>query len=1166
MKRKHSAALATEQLVKQSAPIITPISICQPALLQVEPNGPLQKVDANIDTEQICRLIESLANVQKVNQVVILGQVPPHAPPLEVQRLTHMAEPVNLNHTPPQMDLMEQQNSKSKEGEMDSSNNPRDSVEQMIILEPITPDGQLENPSFAELGSHISTAENIELTLIQSEQTQRLEGDMMDPILQQSQLSVIQPDTVNEMVCQNEEVDLEQTVILELTPALIPTLELEQSQSAPSSSLVPTAELEKTPGQIPDQTVVEEQEVNLSVPPLIPTVELELTSLQTEQQDIPSCNFVPLNTFAQNQGEPETNPKAEVNSQMQTGILEHVQCVLEGDTVQEIREGAEQEPQEKLSVESKEAEMQVENVPEGDKTSAKEDAPSQADTKQVAQISELPVNVMSAQELVKVRKRKPARAFIFQGYMQELVGYNEDLHIDAKPKRKRARKSHLVVRFNPQSKEKNNKKQKTPSKHHQPAQKEIKAQKEINMNLSETKVASPKKGRKGKVKKVEQLVPTREIKTSLTHPQAQQHKEDTRKNKIKKQKEDTRENITHVSQQKAAASPVFKKKKQKAKMLQKNQPTTAKDSKRKKNLAKGKKDNTKAAASSVDIPGPDVMQDSLLLLKGHKQPQLKVYKLDPSKASGQTQDASPHVPQHSKDKKQLSGESTNSLTAEGKKKGGRPKKNTKSRTLLSSLNISPQPPETILAIPKPSRKRKASSMVETEGVITCHSKRALECMDCGEKFSEVSSLQKHKAMVHIVESPGLTYTNGNIFEGVSRSDLYHLPKQHNKVVGVMNTATGWDTEPEMASEDKERTVSFPTLIPSPSLAVPPDVDMSTYEDKGKTVTDAKNSPSNSFQTNIASAEFTSECAVSTTTRIRSLESGEPLASDGAAPKKGGSEHLGSKSEVQAPTDDDVKEDLLLEVDVITVGEQNEREEPTSQDRISQNESLGAEGGSYEPDAACEQGVELAATSRSLQNVSCSTQQVQIKEEEEEMLVIDEGETITMKASTGRRQGTENLKEGVQSMHVSHREAVRETQSHKDQDERQGSHEKLGVTSNSEIHAESETCPETPHPATTLDVEVNEPAAPAACLPSTPSTLEESPEEQVVFELESVTTSVEELMNSRGLRGGDDDDEDRETNQSPGIVLEKFLTSSQRAGADVEPCLMTVKTNGRRVKC
>ncbi|XP_028985160.1 uncharacterized protein LOC114843102 isoform X2 [Betta splendens] len=1173
MKRKHSTALGAEQQMKQGAPIITPISICQPALLQVEPNGPLQKVDANIDTEQICRLIESLGNVRKVNQVVILGQVPPHAPPLEVQQLTQMAEPMNLNLNPPQIDLLELQNSKSKAAEMDSSNNPYNLMEQTIILEPITPDGQLENPSFVELGSHIATAENLELTLVQSEQTQRPEGEVMHQILQQSQLSVIQPDHENKMVSQNKMVDLrqdlEQTVILELTPALIPTQELEQSQTVPqneipSSSLVTTTELEKTPDQTPDQTVVDEQVVNLSVPPLMSTIELELTSLQTEQQDIPSCTFVPLNTFTQTQSGSETNSKEEVNSHMQTVTVEQVKSVVEGDTVQKIQEGVEQKPLENLLLESEQAQVQVENLPEGDKTSAKEDVPSQAETKQVAQITELPVNVMSAQELVKVRKRKPARAYIFQGYMQELVGslYNEDLHIDAKaPKRKRAKKSHLVVRFSPQSKEKKNKKAKTPPQHHQSARKE-----DGDINLSETKVASQKKGRKGKLgKKVGQLVSTGELKTSLTHPQVQQNKEDTRKNK--KQKEYTSENMTHVSQQETVASPVFKKKKQKAKVLQKNPATTAKHVKRKKNLAKEKQVNAKAAVASVDVPGPHVVQDSLLLLKGHKQPQLKVYKLDPSQASGQSQDGSPHESQQSKDKKQLSNDSTNNLTTEVKKKGGRPKKNTKSRTLLSSLNICRQPPEAKPTIPKTSRKRKASSKVEAEGVITSHSKRALECMDCGERFSEVSSLQKHKAMVHIIESPGLTYTNGNIFEGVSRSDLYHLPKQHDKVVVAINTATGWDTEPEMgetASEDKERTVSFPTLIPSPSLALPPDVDMSTYDDKGQRKTAANNpshippkahSPSDSLQTN---ADTTSECALSTP---KSLESGEPLTSDGAT-QKDSSKHLSSKSEVQAATDDiidDIKEDLLLEVDVVTVGEQNERDDQTSEDGVSQNKSPGPQSSESEgtkADVEPEQGDETATASLALQNVSCSTHQVQIKEEEEEMLVRNEGER---NASTGRRQGTENLKQGVL-----YRDTVRETELEKEQDEHQGGHKQLG-SSDSEICAERETCPELPHSETSLDVAMNEPASPAAHgerLPSTPSTLEESPEEQVVFELESVSTSVEKLMNNKELQGGDD--YNRETNQSPGIILEKFLTSSQRAGGDIEPHRMTERTNGQQV--
>ncbi|KAM3873403.1 zinc finger protein 576, tandem duplicate 1 [Diretmus argenteus] len=88
----------------------------------MEPIGPLQQVDANIDTEQIRRLIESLGNVQKVNQVVILGQVPPHAPPLELQQIPEPGEPINLNFTPPQMDVMELKQCRTVE--LEHSKNP----------------------------------------------------------------------------------------------------------------------------------------------------------------------------------------------------------------------------------------------------------------------------------------------------------------------------------------------------------------------------------------------------------------------------------------------------------------------------------------------------------------------------------------------------------------------------------------------------------------------------------------------------------------------------------------------------------------------------------------------------------------------------------------------------------------------------------------------------------------------------------------------------------------------------------------------------------------------------------------------------------------------------------------------------------------------------------
>ncbi|XP_023124581.2 uncharacterized protein LOC111567590 [Amphiprion ocellaris] len=1123
------------QQLKQSTPIITPISICQPALLQVEPNGPLQKVDANIDTEQIRRLIESMGNVQKVNQVVILGQVPPHAPPLEVQQISQLAEPVNLNLSPPQIDFIGLKETDSKAVELDPLNNPYDSMEQTIILEPITPDGQLENPSFSELGSHIAAGENIELTLVPAEQTVRSEGEVMHQILQQPEISAIHSDPVD------LKENLEQTVILDLTPTLMPTLELEQSQTVPQNeippSLVLTTDLE-TPQQTADQTVIEEQQTSLSVPPLMSTVELELTPLQPHQQDLSSCSFVPPDTL--NPSESETNPKEDVNSQMQTLVLDQVHPVVQTDSLQETLEKAEPVSSEELLVDHKN------NLSETEEPCAQEQVQSRLETNQAQEISELPVNLMSAQELVKVRKRKPARTVIFQGYMQDLVGsmYKDDLQTDAKPaKRQRTKKSHLVVKFGPQNKEKKNMKQRTPSQQRQPMQEEVVRGKTPTKKLLKKKEASEKKGRKGKREKTGgNALSEAEIKSSSSTQvsQVQEIKEDTRKNKMKKQKEVSKGSVTRISKHKTVASPMFKRKKQ-AKIMQKDQPKNAKDGKAKKNLAKEEK------VSKVDIAGSHIMQDSLLLLKGHKQPQLKVYKLDPSKASGQAPEALPH------DLKHPTNASTNNLSAEGKKKGGRAKKNQKNLSLLSSLQVSNQPPEALPTKPKATRKRKASSKVETEGVITSLSKRALECKDCGERFSEVSSLQKHKTTVHIVESPSLTYTNGNIFEGVSKLDLYQLPKAQDKVVEVMPAATDWDTEPEMALEDRERSVSFPALIPSPSFPVPPDVDISAYEDKGASKTGADNQshtspevhqPSEKMENAEVLPNFTSESPLTTSTQTKRSQTGELLPSDDDKREKDTMKNATSESEVQGGIDEDVKEDLLLEVDLVTVGEQNERDDPTShEDTVPQNESnrsSNSEGGSTGEHP------ETSGKNLTSQTVSCSTHQMDIKEEEEEMLVHkkkDGGKGASAhNAARSRRRGTGRLKRDVVSKRVSAGDTVRGTESEKQQGECQVVYEEHRITSDSEMMdreikiSQLETSPL---------FQANKATAPV---------VEKSLEEQVVFELEPATACVGEGMNGIELQGGEG--QDREADQSPGIILEKVLTSREKATADDELCLTT----------
>ncbi|XP_054898224.1 uncharacterized protein LOC129367657 [Poeciliopsis prolifica] len=1086
----------------QNTPLISPISISQPALLQVEPNGPLQKVDGNIDTEQIRKLIESLGNVQKVNQVVILGQVPPNAPPLQVHQVSEPAATVDLNLGPPQLDFIGLKPAGSKSLQLDTLVSPMD---QTIILEPITPEGQLETPSFSELGSHVAAEEHVELTLVPAGQTERLEEEAVHQNLQQPKIS---PRNYVPSVCQNEvaglKENLEQTFILELTPALMPAAELEQSQSEPqneviSSSLVKSTEQE-TPDLAPSDTVEDAKHTKMPVPPLTPTVELELTSTHPEEQDLSSCPSAPPETLVQAPSESEAKKNTDPDTEKVS--LNQMPAINEKTKEKDEQDVCEKCPAEDIS--SLSTDPQVET-------------PSKLLTKE-DQKSELPVSVMSAQELVKVRKRKPARTFFFQGYMHDLVGsiYRDDFQIDAKPaKRQRTKKSCLVVKFGPQGKDKKSKKQKKLEQEQPPMQDNLIKSKTSPKKLPEKvqKVQTPKKTGKGKKDKSENMSSGSDTKSPSTHtPQVKQVKDDA-KNKMKRQKE-TKKDLVHIGKQKPVA---LLNKKKAAKILQKDQPKNPKEVKGKKNLTKAQKVKKAEATDS------NINQESLLLLKGHKQPQLKVYKLDTLKASGPTQEDSPHDSQ-----------STDISKASENKKGARTQKNQKGLSLLSSLQATRQQPQMVPTKPKTTRKRKASLNVETEGVIT--SKRALECKDCGEKFSEVASLQKHKTTAHIIESPGLTYTNGNIFEGVSGFDLYQLPKEHGGVVRVMNAPTDWDTETEMGEmtlEDRDRGVSFPALIPSPSLQIPPhDVEMGIQEHNVESKTGIEDhfctsselqSSSDGPNNRETQSNVTTEASFPTSIEPKGYNTEEPVAPEEDM-QEDSRKNLNFQANVQEIADEDIKEDVLLEVDLVTVGEQEEKD-----DADPQNESNRVYQSKSEITAKNHKqvGDETTEFSLTCQTVSCSTHRPEVKEEEEETLVQRRKEAVKEVAVTDQSRRGELLKSDLISKTSSGLEQEDEP------DECWIVYEKQLLSSGSETANQEISTKSQPSPGM-------KDTPPAASLSSVHATVEEPSEEAAALELRSLTTGADEVTNQRRLQG----DEERESDQSPGIILERVISSKQ----------------------
>ncbi|XP_057690289.1 uncharacterized protein LOC130914797 [Corythoichthys intestinalis] len=1131
--KKHSLSLTSlgnplrpKTHANQFTPVITPLSIPQSSLLQLEHNGPLQKVDSNIDTEPIRRLIESLGNVQKVNQVVILGQVPPHAPPLEVQQISDLSKPVNLNVSLPQSDSLNLTPVESKTLEGDLC----DPMLQTIILEPITPDGQLINPPLSNMDTHELSGECLTLSFAPSGHSLEPEGTVMDQIHSQSGINETDSNAFEPSVFHNEgtdlKQDLDQSVVLGLTPALTPTAELQQSQNEqqleiPPPFLVPTTELEKTTYQ----NMVNETDIGSPVPSFEPTVEENLTSsqnevtllgpavgqsmtsLQTNQQDLATSTFASLHPPTHDLEEPEANSQENVQSQVgqvQVCLLSNSGTPQESDyqSTQDKEVGRKEVKEQEESSSSKNegpSQTSSQQEPQKDQVesiSSKNEDPSQSSSQQEPQTVELPVNVMSAQELVKVRKRKPARALIIQGYMQELIGSIIDKDLESVAKRKRTNKSNLV-NVSPQKKVKNNKKQKLPSQQCQSSQEEPKTNQATK--LLENKVPLKKKGNISiKSKKTKNMASS----TGVNLLPLTNNSQGKAKISKKKMKKDNAERHQNKSKQKAVI-----KKKMQSKVGQKGNLKKTKLA----NKGPKKKDETKSPKNNqtkvqVESPNTQVIQDSLLLLKGHKQPQLKVHKLDPSKASGQETSPRDNRSQHSKGN-QAKQKKTKNASNVAKKKG-KPKKTQKALSLLSFLNASHQVPETQLVKPKTTRKRKAPTNVETEGVITAaHSKRALECKNCGEIFSEVASLQKHKAMVHILESPELTYTNGNVFEGVSRLDVDH----QERAIGLMNPTTGWDIEPDAALEDRERSVSFPALIPSPSLPSQP-------LDEGSVQPHVAPKPPNLMKTITCNLDplFNSNTQMKKNESVVSLDEQQ---------KKCMPRSLCLESEHQSPVETGIKEDAMFAVDLVTIGEYNESGSISSlQETLSQSGSIEAPCSDAHP---LEKTSDHPTTVRCLQSVSCSTQQMDFKDEEEEVLVQKKKDA----GKEGKRLGGAHRKVDTIARGC-FPDSVKGMELQVEQEECHDICKKLECTS--QTNDENETIAQISLSDIHSGPDAHRATSPATIISSTPSTLDESNQSQV----------------------------DRESRQSPGIYIEKIITA-EPVLANRQSHLMTTCINKRQ---
>ncbi|XP_062848343.1 uncharacterized protein LOC134310640 [Trichomycterus rosablanca] len=243
------------------------------------------------------------------------------------------------------------------------------------------------------------------------------------------------------------------------------------------------------------------------------------------------------------------------------------------------------------------------------------------------------------------------------------------------------------------------------------------------------------------------------------------------------------------------------------------------ESKAKKKSQKLEKQTEKDQNVSLPSTMDQIKQAALLLLKGHKQPQLKVHKLD-AKTTGLDQQLT---------HKFQTKEATNQLTTVVPAAKGTQNKSPKTTSQKKGKSIGKKSRKVQNESQKPSvddltsksfgekqkivRKRKAWTKIDQEIALSPpYSRVVIGCHDCGKHFSEVSALQEHMASIHCQSGVShLSFTS---------NDTIPVNTVHSRSFET-RVSSDWEVDPELREiglDDRgEHRPSFPALCPSPSF-------------------------------------------------------------------------------------------------------------------------------------------------------------------------------------------------------------------------------------------------------------------------------------------------------------------------------------------------------------
>ncbi|XP_031431631.1 uncharacterized protein LOC105891837 isoform X3 [Clupea harengus] len=1205
MKNKHaqnknvppSRALVTQHLLNQGPPLLTQAALDQPHVLRFDSGGQAPQC---IEPEQIKRLIESLGNVQKVNQLVIYG-----LEPVSFQSQTMNLQPVPGVMQPIRFDMT--QTVPSVEFKL--------VTEEAKSLDSEHANQQVESTAAELNGGHRDTNDHssVERTTQSVRQMRDHTGTIDSETLQSRPVELERISFGTEKTATVEEPSsVEETIVRESIPfrdveemrCETKTVETIQENGhiqileflQQSSTLIPTNELENENGHmvslqeevvqmqymIPSDTLslgatgglqqTEEQVVTLTP---LETQIVTLTSIDRKEESKKNVGNVSEQDVGLPHLETSDEPKdcidqTELNksqfsseAHFSEDISVHPQPSLhESDTAEVV--AGNNEPHSQETTKLAEA-LKLKKGSRAKKTSKKEKAKRQiSDLKQKI---EHDVTVHISQQ--KVLAPHPSSQLMTTATQHSRT------------------KGHILVQFGLGNKKEKVSKTAGASK---------RSKKRDDGELQEEGESQQKKkgeDRKGKTNTSENKTLTAILNKPQNQEQHVLQKEEAKEAKLKSRKrkfkihKSTSKSLTEIE---VISSPLPKKKKQEKVKKPKPLIKTSKKKVTKKKTLKLKQKEKEETPLAIS---PDqVKAEAMLLLKGHKQPQLKVHKLDDPKTLSQLE-LVPACPSTI-----ACNEETNPTpmkeTEHHKNKSTKAKK--QPRPIQACVeSSSPNLKGTSMRKKvKAGRKRKTpkadGEMMPTSPSLTC---------DCGVKFSEVLALQEHVAAVHSGHTQGCyDYSNGTLSEDHVKTSVSSevLPNNSSKTLGLPVTAD-WDAEIEMGElglgDREDQRVSFPALNPSPSLPHAPTLVEGEYEEVQKdanSVTTEKclevvSSGSKrgkqpkmvSCQKDPPVSQTLATCLSTqvTTPEVQNVSAFSPL--PGKYQKGKGKEGLLEAnekiSEIQADAmktihesdkavEEDVKEELPLDVNLVTV--QDENQPISSQDddtpESSQNDCqmaseiqvMSSHENVHESNLEClshtmnlKPVVDLNSTVTTAIKDS-SSNIPEIKQEDVEMTVHTEERKSGPNRNNmtrGRKRGAGRGRRGTsKKRNMGSRTGVGRKSLNDDPDECQIVYQLYPVAADSEVKSLEgnvpQACPNPPRGVLT-------------------ESQEDSSEEQVVFELESVTTSVVDMVKSEG-------ELDRESQgSSPGIILEKFLTSrgsGSRESADISNQVVGASTN------